>query len=111
MTTMYKNMLYVVYKDLNGVTNTGVMYYNISDFLDDTWNPEDRERVIFKMDFRITGKTYREKKEAFENIVKDFQHNDVGGLYWSDYTILTDYFEANARRYGLITELKENGII
>lgn len=105
------NMLYVVYKDLNGITETGTLYTNYKDYLADTWNPEDASRVIFKMGFTIKGKTYQERKAAFIDIVKDFQSNIVGGLYWSEEVILQDYFETNARRYGLINELKENGII
>ena len=105
------DMLYVIYKDLNGITETGVLYMDLQDYLNGTWSPEDAAREVFKMGFKIKGKTYKERKAAFEEIVKDFQTHDVGGLYWSDYNILTNYFEKNARRYGLVEELKENGII
>ena len=106
-----KNALLAVYKDLNEITETTVFYTDKIDFINDTWNPEDKSRVIYTMGFKITGKTYQEKKAAFEEICKDFQAHDVGGLYYSDYAMLGDYFERNARRYGLVTELKENGII
>lgn len=105
------NLLYVVYKDTNGITETGVLYEDIQEFLQDTWNPCEKERVLYKMNFVIRGKTYQERKAAFIDIVKDFQAHDVGGLSWYDEITLNDYFTENARRYGLINELTENGII
>jgi hypothetical protein len=105
------NLLYVVYKDINGLTETGVLYTDITDFIQDTWNPEDKARVEYTMNFVIKGKTYRERKAALEEIAKDFQNHDVGGLYWSDEILLQNYFEENAKRYGLIEEFRENGII
>lgn len=106
-----RNALLAVYKDLNGITETTVFYTDMIDFINDTWNPEDKARVIYTMGFKITGKTYQEKKAALEEIAKDFQMHDTGGLYYSDYMIIGDFFEKNARRYGLITDFKENGII
>ncbi|MBO7734130.1 MAG: hypothetical protein J6S67_16320 [Methanobrevibacter sp.] len=106
-----KNALYVVYNDTNGYSQTAYLYQDIKDFIADTWNPEDKKRVAFKMGFRIKGKTYQEKKANFENIVRDLLDNDVGGLSYYEEAFLYDYLETNARRFGLVTELKENGII
>ena len=106
-----KNAIMATFKDLNGITETTVLYLDIKDYLNDTWNPENKARVIHTMDFVIHGKTYQERKANFEEIAKDFRAHDVGGLYYSDYVILQDYFETNARRYGLLKELMENCII
>ena len=106
-----KNAIMATFKDINGITETTVLYLDIKDFLNDTWNPEDKARLIHTMGFEIHGKTYQERKANFEEIVKEFQAHDVGGLYYSDYVILQDYFETNARRYGLLKEFKENCIL
>ena len=108
---MKNNMIYVVYNDVNGITQTGYIYENIRDYINDTWNPTDRARVAYKMGFNIKGKTYQEKKAAFEGIIHDFQAHDVGGLSYYELMLLDNWLETNARRYGLVTELKENGII
>lgn len=108
---MANNMIYVVMNDTNGFSQTAYLYLDIKDFLEDTWNPENKEQVAFKMGFKITGKTYQEKKANFENIVKELLHNDVGGLSYYEESILYDYIETNARRYGITKELKNEGIL
>lgn len=105
------NMIFVVMDDTNGITQTGYLYQDIKDFITDTWNPGDHARVNYIMGFKIKGKTYQERKENFYNIILDFMAHDIGGLSYYETFLLQDYFETNARRYGLTKELKENCII
>lgn len=75
----------------------------------DTFNPYTQATCI--IDFTIHGRTYQEKKAALEEMAKEWQANQAGGLYMNQYAAITDYFEENAKRYGLVKEFKENAII
>ena len=48
--------------------------------------------------------TYQEKKEAIRQQALDWE-------YWSELAEMTAYFEEQARRFGLLREFRENGII
>ena len=55
---------------------------------------------------------YQKEKEKTRNEAIDWQadfvnHNDSDG----ELAYFSDYFETKARRYGLVKEFKENGII
>lgn len=104
-------MIFVIMNDINGITQTGYLYQDTKDFIADIWNPDDLARVDYTMGFTIKGKTYQERKENLYNIILDFMAHDIGGLSYYETFLLQDYFETNARRYGLTKELKENCII
>lgn len=61
--------------------------------------------------FIISGNTYQAKKDSLRDLAINFQTFDRGGLFWSDYLAINNFFEYYGRRYGLLTELKENCII
>lgn len=55
---------------------------------------------------------YQRLKEAARNKAIEWQLNFDGKcLSWSDLAYYSDYFNKLAKRYGLIKEFKENGII
>ncbi len=64
------------------------------------------------LDFKLSGKTYQERKNSLIEIAKDWQNN-FSGLSWSygEYAEIENYFYENAKRYGLLKEFKENCII
>lgn len=55
---------------------------------------------------------YQKRKEAARQKAIDFQ-NDVAekDLSWWDISHMADYFEKLGRKYGLLGEFRENGII
>ncbi len=57
-------------------------------------------------------KTYKEKKEEIRQRAiewqKDFEKQDY---CWGDLIIYQEYFEDLGKRYGLLKEFRENGII
>lgn len=67
-------------------------------------------RAVFVMNFVIHGKTYAERKASLDEKARGFSNNQAGGLYWSDVLAIENYFEENGKRYGLITDFRENGI-
>ena len=57
-------------------------------------------------------KTYRELKEAAREQAIDFQLSHSDHSYsWGELVELTNHFEKLGKRYGLLKEFKENGII
>lgn len=57
--------------------------------------------------------TYAEKKDEIRQMAIDYQNMFVEGetFYWSDIAEWTEFFEKYGKRYGLLKEFRENGII
>jgi len=57
--------------------------------------------------------SYAEGKKRARNEAIEWQNTFIEGktYYWSEIAEFTDYFSKLAKRYGLIREFRENGII
>lgn len=101
-------MFLAKYKDPQGKEQIS-LYFEHDDFYRDTFNPycEDIEVCYFT----IHGKTYRERKESCIELAKRVQRMDTGGLSYNEYFIIGEYFSRMARKFGLVQEFKENGIL
>lgn len=96
----------MIYATING---NGRIFDNYADLHTATFSPDiDITDII---EFKITGKSYAERRERCRELAIEFQHAAAPGLYYSDVANVTAFLEKNARRYGLLTEFKENGII
>lgn len=80
----------------------------ISIFNAATFSPDIEYQLL---PFKISGKTYAERKNAARQLAIDYQYTDCGGLSWGEYAAITSYFEKIGRRYGLLREYRENEII
>lgn len=66
---------------------------------------------IEMLDFKISGKTYAERKCNLEELAKDWQTNFAWlGWSYSELAEIGDFFYRNGKRYGLLREFKENCI-
>lgn len=69
--------------------------------------------IISYIPLKVSGRTYTERKNDIET--KAIEWSNTCGEYprWSygELAIINDFFEINGRRYGLIKEFRENGII
>lgn len=83
--------------------------YGYEEWFKDTFSPECKYETL---DFKISGKTYQERKASLEDIAKDWQNN-FAWLGWSygEFAEIGSWFYENAKRYGLIKVFKENAII
>lgn len=55
---------------------------------------------------------YQQGKAAARGAAIDFSNNfENMNLSWADLAAIGDYFERLGRRYGLLREFRENGII
>lgn len=58
----------------------------------------------------IEGKTYKEKQNNLQSLAIDFSLSLLDGDML-DLSIIYNFFESNAKRFGLIKEFRENAII
>ena len=93
--------------DGNIVTKT---YTRWDDYHEDTFCPD--YTTLWLTDFKIHGKTYAEQKACAKDIGISYS-NAMGTWYpsWSELAEVTSILENIAKRYGLIKEFKENGLI
>ena len=57
-------------------------------------------------------KTYAERKEAARDEAIEWQYQASEENYsYGEYAFFADYFEKLGRRYGLLKEFRENGIL
>lgn len=57
-------------------------------------------------------KTYSENKARIIELAIDWQYEFAqNSHFWSEYAYWTEYFTKQAKRYGLLKEFRENGII
>lgn len=104
--------MFIGYYELNGKENFSIYYKNANGFREwrkDTFSPTCNN--ISTLDFKIGGKTYQERKNNLEELAKDWQLN-FAALPWSygELAEIGDFFHRNGKRYGLLTEFKENCI-
>jgi hypothetical protein len=76
----------------------------------DTFSPDTQNQNI--LDFSVRGRTYAERKADAREKALIFQY-DFACLPWSygELGTIGEQFEKIGKRYGLIKEFKENGIL
>lgn len=105
---MANNMLYVLidnYYFEGYITDRNTLDKYIAE------NPADDEMIVTIYPLKITGATYKERKNNLESIAIDFSHADNGNNGMDELQIIYNFFEKNARRYGLTKVFRENAII
>ncbi len=63
------------------------------------------------IDFTIHGNSYKEQKNSLRELAIEYQCSDFDNLSYLELAIITGYFHKNGKRYGLLEEFIENGII
>lgn len=102
-------MFYGVY-ELDGKKHNR-FYYEYESWYRDTWSPATR--VLTTIDFHVHGDNYKERKADVED--KAMKYLDLFETYdvsvsWQEISIFNAYFAKQAKRYGLVTDFRENGI-
>ena len=70
------------------------------------------EMIVCYIPMTVSGRTYQERKNDIRNKAIEWSNNQGEYAAWS-YGELADigsFFETNGRRYGLLTEFRENAI-
>jgi len=69
--------------------------------------------ILYYLPLKITGRNYQEKRENLRNLAIEYQstYYEFCNYSYGELSILQNFFEVYGRKYGLITEFKENCII
>ena len=98
-------MFYANYLQKDG-TKVGHLFDSMTGFMMETdANPIDI------VDFKVSGRTYEERKESARQLAIDFQHAECGGMFMSEYAEVTDFFRKIGKRFGLSAEFENEGVI
>ena len=104
--------MFIGYYELDGKQNFAIYGKCKEDY--ETWHKDTFSptcKNIQILDFKISGKTFGERKNNLIELAKDWQYNFCS-LDWSygELYIIQNWLYENARRYGLVREFHENGI-
>lgn len=74
-----------------------------------TFNPETELHCL--IDFTVSGQSYGARKESVRRTAQAFQREERPGLSYGDLVNIGIWFERAAKKYGLLREFRENGIL
>lgn len=94
-----------IFAVIDGISN---VFTSWSEYRTATFSPDCVIECVRQL--KIKGRTYAERRENLRNLAIDIQSADNGGMSYSEWAILGDFFDKNARRYGLLNEFRENAI-
>lgn len=84
------------------------LFFSLEQYFKATFSPLiEYDSVVFS----VRGNTYQERKNHCRNIAIDYQNMFENGLSYGEISIIEQWFYVNGKRYGLLTELRENGIL
>jgi len=96
-------MIFAVIDDTASIFDTWPEYHAA------TFSPDCTISAVIPL--TIHGSTYAERRDSLSTMAQEIQTADNGGLSYSEAATLNDYFTRQARRYGLLTEFRDNCII
>ena len=100
-------MIFGVYKKEGQYS--GGLFDTFEDFHKVTFSPDCEQ--IYLTDFRLCGGSYKEKKAAAREMAINIQWAaGLVSLYMGEHVFVSDRLETIGRRYGLLTEFRENAI-
>ena len=91
------------------IDDTASIFDTWGEYLAATFSPDCTISAVIPL--TIHGSTYAERRDSLRTMAQDIQTADNGGLSYSEAATLCDYFTRQARRYGLLTEFRDNCII
>ena len=85
------------------------IYYDYKAWYEDTFSVNSSN--FETLDFKISGKDYRERQSNLVELAKDWQlHFSQYSWSYGELAEIEDWFYKNAKRYGLLEEFRVNGI-
>jgi hypothetical protein len=96
----------VLVKYYDAKRNDTVLYSTMETYIKDSFTPS----TCCVLELKIKGENYSQRKEFLRGLAVEYSHMDAV-LSYNELYMIQNFFEVNGRRYGLINELKVNGII
>ena len=104
-----KNCFIAILKTDDDIYTQANLFTDYETYYNATYSPDVETVEIIPSS--IKGKTYADKKNFFRDLAIKYSNADLGGISYGETAIITGFFEKNARRFGLLNELRENCII
>lgn len=99
----------IVYYNEDGEIENGI-YNNITE--EQAVKEVGKHNLIVYFSFTVSGKTYKERKgDLYEKALLLTHAYTVACWAYSELADISDFFEKNGKRYGMLTEFHENAII
>ena len=90
--------------------NVNNIYYDWNQWHAETFRPQTKNIDLLAL--KVTGKTYQERKASARDLAVMYQLQwSALPWSWGEIAEIGAYFEKIGKRYGLIEEYHENGII
>ena len=93
------------------IDNTEYVFNSWSEYNTFTFSPAVAAEVDYITDFTVKGSDYKTRQAAARDICIDISNRQCGGLSWYEVMLLQGKLETLGKRYGLLTELRENAMI
>lgn len=93
------------------IDNTEYVFNSWRDYNTATFSPAVAAEVDYITDFIVRGSDYKTRKAAARDIAVEISNRQCGGLSWYEVMLLQNKLETIGKRYGLLTELRENCMI
>lgn len=70
------------------------------------------DEVLWALPLCVCGRTYRERQEHLRELAIDAMNaiSDAGCYSYGELASIESFFEENGRRYGMLTEFRENAV-
>ena len=98
-------MFYANYLQSDG-TKVGHLFDSVVEFVREV----DADPIDI-VDFKVSGRTYEERKESARQLAIEYQWKECGGMFMSEYAEVTDFFRKIGKRFGLSAEFENEGVI
>ena len=96
-------MIFAVIDDTASIFDTWPEYHAA------TFSPDCTVAACIPL--QLHGSTYAARRDSLRTIAQDIQSTDNGGMSYGEIDALYNWFTRQARRYGLVAEFRDNGII
>lgn len=101
-------MIYARIKEASDTAFKPYLFLSHQEFFEATFSPSlEYDAIIFS----VKGKSYKERKAYCRETAIAFSHCIECGLSYGELSLVSDWFYTNGKRYGLLTEFRENAII
>ena len=85
------------------------LFYSFESYHAETFNPETVIQSL--IDFSVSGKSYAERKSCLMDKAVGFSTENKPGISYGELAEISAWFTRQARRFGMLREFAENGII
>lgn len=111
ISSVTREKLMLIYARIKEATDdhfVGHLFLSHEEYFKATFSPIIEHDAII---FSIRGNSYKERKEYCRELAIDFSLFLESGLSYGELAIIQNWFYTNGKRYGLLTEFRENAVI